>query len=121
MDDLAAVYDVFVQTTADLEHRIGTPEGERLWTDPACVADYWERTRPLFAHLTRTAEQFWVAEHDGRIVGYARATCHDGMRELIDYYVLPSYQGQGIGRAPLARAFPPSGAAGCPSSPLEKP
>jgi len=37
----AAVYDVFAQTTADLERRIGTPEGEHLWTDPAFVAKYW--------------------------------------------------------------------------------
>ncbi len=108
--DLRAVYDVFTETTADIERRMGTPENKNIWLDAAFVADYWERRQSLFMHLTRTAEQFWVAEQNGQIIGYARATLHDGVRELIEYFVLPKHQAQGVGRELLARSFPAGGA-----------
>lgn len=109
-EDGRAVYDVFVETTADLERRMGAPDDKNIWLDPAFVAEYWERRQSLFAHLARTAEQFWVAEQDGRIIGFARATIHDGVRELLEYFVLPAHQAHGIGRELLARAFPAAGA-----------
>ena len=76
--DTPAVYAVFAQAIADLDRRMGTPEAENTWLDPVAVAASWEQFRPLFEHLARTAEQFWVAEGEGQIVGYARATLHDG-------------------------------------------
>jgi GNAT superfamily N-acetyltransferase len=106
LDDLRAVYDVFVRTTADLERRLGTPEGLNMWTDPALIADYWARHRTLFEHLTRSGDQFWVAEDEGRIISYARGTFHDGVRELIEFFVLPEHQATGVGRELLGRAFP---------------
>lgn len=109
-DDARAVYDVFTQTTADIERRMGSIEREQMWLDPAFLARYWENRQPLFAHLTRTADQFWVAELNGRIIGYARATIHDGVRELLEYFVHPDHQSSGVGRELLARTFPAEGA-----------
>ncbi len=105
-DDTPAVYDVFVQALADLERRTGTSGSDNVWTDPAFVAGWWERRRGLFDHLAGTAEGFWVAERDGQIIGYARATLHDGVRELTEFFVLPGHQSGGVGRELLARAFP---------------
>jgi ribosomal protein S18 acetylase RimI-like enzyme len=110
LDDLAAVYDVFTQTTADLERRMGTPDERNIWIDPDFIENYWRRRRSLFEHITNTAEYFWVAENDGLVIGYARTTNHDGVRELIDYYVLPRFQSGGIGGELLGRAFPSGGA-----------
>lgn len=109
-NDLCAVFDVFTQTTIDLERRMGLAESQIIWSDPAFVEYYWERYKPLFAHLTRTAEHFWIVEEDGQIIGYARTTLHDGVRELIEYFVLPAYQAKGVGRGLLERAFPAQGA-----------
>jgi GNAT superfamily N-acetyltransferase len=108
--DNPGVYAVFVRAIADLERRMGTPEGEKNWTDPAFIADYWKRRQPLFDHLARTAEQFWVAEDDGQIVGFARTTLSDGVRQLTEFFVLPGNQSAGVGRELLARAFPARGA-----------
>ena len=72
LEDLLAVYDVFTRAVADLERRMGTPEGVKLWTDPAPIAKFLARHRTLFEHLTHTAEQFWVAEDEAHIIGYAR-------------------------------------------------
>ncbi|CAA9542091.1 MAG: hypothetical protein AVDCRST_MAG49-916 [uncultured Thermomicrobiales bacterium] len=110
LDDLDAAYEVFTRTTADLERRTGTPDAENDWLDPAFVAAFWRRRRPLFEHLTVHANGFWVAERRGRIVGYARASCQDGVRELNEFFVLPEHQNGGIGRDLLARAFPTGGA-----------
>ena len=109
-NDTPAVYDVFVQALADLDRRKGTPDGDNVWTDPAWVAAWWKRRKRMFDHLASTAEGFWVAEQDGRTIGYARATCHDGVRELTEFFVLPGYQSGGVGRELLARAFPRGGA-----------
>ena len=108
--DVESAYRVFVATTADLEQRMGVPDDQNSWLDEAFVDNYWQRRRSLFEHLTRTAESFWLAELDGEPVGYARATCHDGVRELTEFFVLPDRQGQGIGRDLLERAFPVNGA-----------
>lgn len=110
LDDAQAVYQVFTQATIDVERRMGLPEHEIRWIDPAFVAEYWQRRQPLLRHLTETAEQFWLAELNGQIIGYARATLHDGLRELLDYFVLPEHQGGGVGRELLARTFPAEGA-----------
>lgn len=108
--DAEGVYDVFVRATADLNQRMGLPDADNHWLDPAFVASYWQRRQSLFEHLARTADQFWVAEVDGQIVGFARSSLRDGVRELLEFFVRPGYQGQGIGGELLRRAFPAAGA-----------
>lgn len=50
----------------------------------------------------RTLGQGWVAEHEGAIVGFAIANKKN--RSVWALFVLPSYQGYGIGRALLEEA-----------------
>jgi GNAT superfamily N-acetyltransferase len=48
----------------------------------------------------------WVAEKDGEVVGYANfSPVTDGKVELGAIYLLPAYQGQGIGTALLNRGL----------------
>jgi hypothetical protein len=69
--------------------------------------DAWERSRPLWEHLARTAESTWLAIDDsGQPIGYARSILRDGDRELTEFFVIPGAQAAGIGRELLARAFP---------------
>jgi hypothetical protein len=70
----------------------------------------FECYQALYDHLTRTAEHFWVAEREGQVIGYARSTLRDGLRELTDFNVAPGSQSAGVGRELLARAFPANGA-----------
>jgi GNAT superfamily N-acetyltransferase len=108
--DSRAVYDVFAQATSDLERRMGSLEMAEKWADPAFIEEYWQRRGSLFKHLARTAAQFWVAEQNGGIIGFARSTLHDGVLELVDFFVLPGNQSTGVGRQLLERAFPRDGA-----------
>ncbi len=109
LDDSHTVYQIFQQTMLDFGQRTGVMAitgGD----DPVIMENLWKRRRPLFEHLARTAEHFWLAENDGQAVGYARSILRDGVRELTEYFVLPGKQSAGVGRELLAHAFPADGA-----------
>ena len=63
-------------------------------------------------HAAETADKWWVAEEDGRVVGYARSTLRDGIRQLTEFFVRPGAQSAGIGRGLLEQVFPAEGARG---------
>jgi GNAT superfamily N-acetyltransferase len=83
-EDADAVATVHLRSRAAAAMPPGVhPEGEvRAW---------------LRARLADPAEEVWVAEDEGLVVGYARFTA----TWLDDLYVLPSYGGRGIGSALL--------------------
>jgi ribosomal protein S18 acetylase RimI-like enzyme len=58
-----------------------------------------EEDREHFARIVAEHE-VWVAEEDGRILGFASLTDH----ELTNLYVDPDAHGRGVGTALLARA-----------------
>lgn len=105
LDDTYATFLIVEEAIADLLPRLGMDE-PTSFADPEKLAQMWEKRRSLFEHLTRTAYQFWVAEQDGEPVGFARATLHDGVLELTEFFVKPGVQSGGVGRELLARAFP---------------
>ncbi|MGQ0604897.1 MAG: GNAT family N-acetyltransferase [Anaerolineales bacterium] len=110
LTDSRAIFEVFTRSLGDYCARIGMPPSDNVWADPEFVAEAWERRQSLFEHLARTAEHFWVAENDERVVGYARSTLNDGVRELTEFFVLPGHQSGGVGRDLFARVFPANGA-----------
>jgi GNAT superfamily N-acetyltransferase len=107
LEDSYAVYTIFARTIDDFARRTfpqaPSPDGD--------IDAWWERRRPLFEHLARTAEEFWIAEEGGVALGYARSILRAGARELTEFFVLPASQSAGVGRELLARAFPVAGAA----------
>ena len=107
-DDSQAVYQVFVRALADLDQRMNLHL--EVWDDPGFITRLWERRKPLYEHLAAVADQFWVAEEAGQVIGFARSLFQDGHQQLTEFFVLPGYQSGGIGRELLARAFPSRGA-----------
>jgi GNAT superfamily N-acetyltransferase len=107
-DDSYAVYQVFVRSLADLDRRMNLQLG--AWEDPGFVESLWARRRPLYEHLAGVADEFWVAEQDGEVIGFARSIYQDGHQELTEFFVLPGHQSGGVGGGLLARAFPDRGA-----------
>lgn len=108
--DSRAVFEVFEAAVLDLGQRIGA-EAITGGYSPEDLERLWERRRPLFEHLARTSDQFWVAERAGRPVGYARSIRRGELQELTELFVLPGEQEAGVGRELLLRSFP-RGAAG---------
>lgn len=103
--DSRATFSIFRKSLVDFMQRTGTV-AVTGGTDPDTIAQLWEIFRPLYDHLARTGERFWIAERDGQAIGYARSILRDEVRELTEFFVLPGQQSAGVGRELLARAFP---------------
>ena len=73
------------------------------------IENLYEYYRSFLAHIYDTCDQFWVAEADGQVVGYARSIVRDGVRQLTEFFVMPDHQGLGAGSQLLAKAFPKEG------------
>lgn len=93
--DLEAVARIFQETYTDMERRHG-----REPLPPAAAPE------PIYSHLLATdPEGFWVAEVEGELAGYAASIVRDALWFLSSFWVLPRWQGQGIGRQLLRRAL----------------
>lgn len=105
LDDSYAVFCLFEESLADLARRLGETRAMSI-DDPETLAAMWTRRRSLYEHLARSADQFWLAEQDGQVVGFSRSILRDGHWELTELFVKPGVQSAGLGRELLQRAAP---------------
>jgi len=77
---------------------------------PENFPEHFEIFRTYTEHLAETADQFWVAEDEGEVIGFARSILRDGIRQLSELFVRPDRQSQGVGKHLLDSAFPSEGA-----------
>ena len=105
MEDSQSVFQVFVKAIMDYSTRMGVM-AITGGNDPEVLESLWQKRRSMFEFLAQTASQFWVAERDGEIIGYARSIEHDGLQELTEFFVSPDQQSTGVGSELLSRAWP---------------
>lgn len=105
VSDSYVVFKLFEQSVADLSQRFGSKSTTSV-EDPDKLDRMWSERHSLYEHLARTADQFWIAERDGKAIGFARSIVRDGVRQLTELFVLPGEQSGGIGRELISRAFP---------------
>lgn len=103
--DSQTVFEIWIKALTELGERLGS-QPISGGDDPEVMEAIWQRRGPLFDHLAETASQFWIAEVEGKPIGYARAIQRGDMHELTEFFVLPGVQAQGIGRELLQRAYP---------------
>jgi len=108
-EDSLSVFKVFLRSIMDYSERMNVM-AITGGNDPEKLASIWEGRKELFGFLAQSASQFWLAERDGEILGYARSIEHDGHQELTEFFVDPSQQSAGVGGELLARAFADHGA-----------
>ena len=101
--DTRAINEVGERAFDDLARRHGWSDTP---IDDAGIERELEAQRSLYRHLAETADQFWVAERQERVVGVARSIVRGDLRELTELFVLPEAQGIGIGDELLRHAFP---------------
>ncbi len=106
LEDSHAVFQIFVRTIMDYSERMNVM-AITGGNDPEVIESLWRERKSMFDFLTENAAQFWVAESDGEIIGYARSIEHDGVQELTEFFVSPLQQSAGVGGELLRRAFPP--------------
>ncbi len=107
--DSRLVFEIFLESALDLAQRHGLPISIKVDT-PEALEKAWTDRRSLFDHMARHAGAFWIAEEEGRAIGYARTFFRDGLRQLTEFFVRPDAQARGVGRGLLERAFPEGGA-----------
>lgn len=105
VEDSYSVFLVFEESLSDLVARM-MPGTTTSFAEPDALARMWEERRPLYEHLARTAEHFWVAERDGQVIGFARSILRDGLRQLTELFIMSGQQSAGLGQRLLRRAFP---------------
>jgi hypothetical protein len=101
--DNRATSEILVAAVDDLGRRTNQEGNSTADLSPDAA---WERRRPMWEHLAATSERGWLAERDGRAIGYARSILRDGLRELTAFFVRPAALDAGVGRELLARAGP---------------
>jgi GNAT superfamily N-acetyltransferase len=72
------------------------------------AAEWWASGERMHRFLAAKAAEWWVAEDQdsGTLIGYARSIERGGLLELTEFFVLPTNQSRGVGRALIERAFP---------------
>ena len=103
-DDAEACHEVLWASVTDFGERHGTPLR-------GTAAEWWASAsgEPLHRFLADHAAEWWVAVEPvaGTLVGYARSIERGGLFELTEFFVMPTSQSRGLGRALIERAFPP--------------
>jgi GNAT superfamily N-acetyltransferase len=105
ISDSESVFHVFNASITDYGERMNVM-AVTGGDDPGFLKSLWQKRKSMFEFLAQTASEFWVAERDGKVIGYARSVEHDGLQELTEFFVLPGQQSGGVGGGLLSRAFP---------------
>ena len=100
-DDSRACQNLLWEAITDLGMRQGTPL-------TGTADEWWAVSEPLHRFLAEHAAEWWVAEdaEGNGLIGYARSIERGGLFELTEFFVKPSAQSSGVGRALLELAFP---------------
>jgi GNAT superfamily N-acetyltransferase len=102
-----------LQTTFRLSdrtmHRVAVDQGyiEPSERSDAAIAESWSRNRGLVEFLDAQPERrYLIAENSTGPVAYARLVRFGQMEQLTDLMVVPSHQGEGLGRMLLETIWP---------------
>ena len=104
-DDDFVTFTICCKSLEDFSKRSGV-QAITGANDPATKAKLWDIRRPFWEHLTKTSDNYWIAEQEGEAIGYARSIIREDHRELTEFFVLPERQSAGVGGELLKRAFP---------------
>jgi GNAT superfamily N-acetyltransferase len=86
--DIPHVAAVFATAIDDLDKKYGFLQEPTPRSPPHPQYSFWLRKDP---------KAFWVAEDKGRVVGYSFSFLRGTLWFLADLFILPGYQGKGIG------------------------
>jgi GNAT superfamily N-acetyltransferase len=100
-EEAEACHEVLWASVTDFGARHGTPLD-------GTAAVWWASGEPVHRFLAAHAAEWWVAVEpdDGTLVGYARSIERGGLFELTEFFVVPTAQSRGVGRALIEHAFP---------------
>ena len=95
-EDLPQAASVFAIAIDDLNKKHGFFEEPTSISPPNPQYAFWLKKEPA---------SFWVAEDDHKIVGYSFSFLRGSLWFLADLFILPAYQGKGIGKTLIQRTL----------------
>ena len=95
-EDLSQVAAVFSTAIDDLNKRHGFLVEPTPRSPPNPQYAFW---------LEKNPSSFWVAENNGRIAGYTFSFLRGSLWFLADLFIMPNYQGKGVGRSLIERTL----------------
>ena len=103
--DLRVTFELAQLAVTETARRMGVQQGVAPSEEE--LEQEWSHQRELLELIAAMqGGRYWVCEDAGGIVGYGRVCRFGEMEELTELMVLPSHQGEGIGRALLERCWP---------------
>jgi len=107
-EDLFSIFVVFQHALHGLYQSVGQAKVDDK-PNPENLLAGFDYFRMFSEYFTQTADQFWVAEDQGEIIGFSRSIIRDGIRQLSELFVHPDQQAQGVGKHLLEAAFSSDG------------
>lgn len=103
--DLRTTFAISALAVHHTASKLGIVDGAPPTGDQ--VDSEWRAQREVIEFLAAQPDgDYWICEHDGRAVGYARVCRLGAVEQLTELMVLPGHHRRGIGRALLERCFP---------------
>jgi GNAT superfamily N-acetyltransferase len=90
---LAVQRDTWIATYPNEDHQITKEDIEAKDWDAPTRAERWVKI--VAEHNSNI--MIWVAKDTGKVIGFARGSKSDAENELQALYILPEYQGKGVG------------------------
>jgi GNAT superfamily N-acetyltransferase len=94
--DLPAAAETFAAAIDDINKKHGFYNGPTPTSPPNPQYAFW---------LSKNPASFWVATHNNRVIGYTYSFLRGSLWFLADLFILPEYQGKGIGGSLIKRTF----------------
>lgn len=94
--DIPRVSKIFATAIDDISRRHGFLDEPTPSSPPNPLYAFWLKKNP---------RAFWVAEDQGRVVGYTFSFLRGPLWYLADLFILPEYQGKGIGGALIEKTL----------------
>lgn len=109
VSDIPAIGDIthitWLATYPNQEEGITVADVESVYTIDQNSAEYITKQERRIARYSNPNFHIWVAENNGKIIGFCSAVKEETSNRIMAIYVLPSYQGIGIGKALINKAF----------------
>lgn len=107
--DISAIDEVahqtWLATYPNEAEEITIADVESVFNIDKTSPEYKAKIERRIARYSNPDIHIWVAEIDGKVIGFCSAVKEESANRIMAIYVLPSLQGKGIGKALITKAF----------------
>ena len=107
--DMPAIFEIshttWLVTYPNEEEGITVEDVETVFDVDKNSVKYKQAQKRRVKRYSNPRFHVWVAESDGKITGFCSAVKEENVNRIMAIYVLPGYQGKGIGKSLIREGF----------------